>query len=34
MLTEVKLDDIGARLVHTPRKSLKCLSQETGMSKV
>jgi hypothetical protein len=26
-------DDIGARLVHTPRKSLKRLTQETGVSK-
>jgi hypothetical protein len=33
MLTEVKLGDIGARLEHTPRKSLKCLAQETIMSK-
>jgi hypothetical protein len=28
-----KLDDIGARLEHAPRKSLKRLAQETGMSK-
>jgi transposase len=28
-----KLDDIGARLEHTPRKSLKRLAQETGVSK-
>jgi hypothetical protein len=32
VLTE-KLDDIGARLEHTPRKSLKCLAQETGVPK-
>jgi hypothetical protein len=28
-----KLDAIGARLEDTPRKSLKRLAQETGMSK-
>jgi hypothetical protein len=28
-----KLDDIGDRLEHTPRKSLKHLAQETGVSK-
>jgi hypothetical protein len=28
-----KLDDIGARLEHTPRKSLKRLAQETEVSK-
>jgi hypothetical protein len=33
MLTEEKLDDIGARLEHTPIKSLKRLAQETGVSK-
>jgi transposase len=33
VLTEEKLDDIGARLKHTPRKSLKHLAQETGVSK-
>jgi hypothetical protein len=33
VLTEEKLDDIGARLEHTLRKSLKCLDQETGVSK-
>jgi hypothetical protein len=33
VLTEEKLDDIGARLEHAPRKSLKRLAQETGMSK-
>jgi hypothetical protein len=27
-----KLEDIGARLKHTPGKSLKCLAQETGVS--
>jgi hypothetical protein len=27
-----KLDDIGARLEHAPRKSLKYLAQETGVS--
>jgi hypothetical protein len=32
VLTE-KLDDIGARLEHTPRKTLKRLAQETGVSK-
>jgi hypothetical protein len=32
VLTE-KLHDIGARLEHTPRKSLKRLAQETGVSK-
>jgi hypothetical protein len=32
VLTE-KLHDIGARLEHTPRKSLKCLAQETEVSK-
>jgi hypothetical protein len=33
VLTEEKLDDIVAKLKHTPRKSLKCLAQETGVSK-
>jgi hypothetical protein len=33
VLTEKKLDDIGTRLEHTPRKSLKRLAQETGVSK-
>jgi hypothetical protein len=32
-LTEEKLHDIGARLEHTPRKSLKRLAQETSVSK-
>jgi hypothetical protein len=30
---EEKLDDIGARLEHKPRKSLKRLAPETGVSK-
>jgi hypothetical protein len=33
VLTEDKLDDIGARLEYAPRKSLKCLAQVTGVSK-
>jgi hypothetical protein len=33
MLTEEKLDDLGARLEHTPRKSLKRLAPDTGLSK-
>jgi hypothetical protein len=33
VLTEEKLDAIGARLEPTPRKSLKRLAQETGLSK-
>jgi hypothetical protein len=32
VLTEEKLDDIGIRLEHAPRKSLKRLSLETGVS--
>jgi hypothetical protein len=32
VLTEVKLDDTRARLEYTPRKSLKRLAQETGVS--
>jgi hypothetical protein len=32
VLTEEKLDDIGARLEHTPRKSSKRLAQATGVS--
>lgn len=32
VLTEEKLDEIGARLEHSPRKSLRCLAQETGVS--
>jgi hypothetical protein len=31
VLTEKKLDDKGARLEHTLRKSLKHLAQETGV---
>jgi hypothetical protein len=33
VLIEEKLDDIGDRLEHTRRKSLKHLAQETGVSK-
>jgi hypothetical protein len=33
VLSEEKLKDLGARLEHTPRKSLKHLAQETGVSK-
>jgi hypothetical protein len=33
LLTEEKLVAIGARLEHTPRKSLKRLAEETGVSK-
>jgi hypothetical protein len=33
VLAEEKLDDIGARLEHAPRKSLKRLAQESGVSK-
>jgi hypothetical protein len=32
VLAEEKVDGIGARLEHTPRKSLKRLAQETGVS--
>ena len=32
VLTEETLDEIGERLEHTLQKSLKCLSQETGVS--
>jgi hypothetical protein len=32
VLTEEKLDDIGTRLEHTPRKSLKRLAQEANVS--
>jgi transposase len=32
VLTEEKLDEIGATLEHTPRKSLKRLAHETGVS--
>jgi hypothetical protein len=33
VLTEEKLDYIGARLEHMPRKSLKLLVQDTGVSR-
>jgi hypothetical protein len=33
VLTEEKLDDTGTRIEHTPRKSLKRIAQETGVSK-
>jgi hypothetical protein len=33
VLTEEKLDDTGAMLEHTPRKSLKHLAQVTGVLK-
>jgi hypothetical protein len=33
MVPEEKLDDIGARIEHTPKKSLKRLAQEAGVSK-
>jgi hypothetical protein len=33
VLTEDKADDMGAKIEHTPRKSLKRLGQETGVSK-
>ena len=32
VLTEEILDEIVERLEHTPQKSVKCLSQETGVS--
>jgi hypothetical protein len=32
VLTEERLGDIGTRLEHTPRKSLKRIAQETGAS--
>jgi hypothetical protein len=34
VITEEKLYDIGARLEHTPIKSLKRLAQETGVPAV
>jgi hypothetical protein len=34
VLTEEKLDEIGARLEHTPQKSLRCLAQETSILKL
>jgi hypothetical protein len=33
VLTTEKLDEIGARLKHTPQKSLRCLAQKTGLTK-
>jgi hypothetical protein len=33
VLIEERLGDMGDRLEHTPRKSLKHLAQETGVSK-
>jgi hypothetical protein len=33
VLTTEKLDEIGARLEHTPQKSLRHLAQETSISK-
>jgi hypothetical protein len=33
VLAEEKLDGIGTLFEQTPRKSLKCLAQETGVSK-
>jgi hypothetical protein len=33
VLTEEKLDEIGARLEHSPRKSFRLIAQETGISK-
>jgi hypothetical protein len=33
VLTEEKVDDIGAKLGHATRKSLKYLAQETAVSK-
>jgi hypothetical protein len=33
VITEEKLNDIGARLEHTPRESQKRLAQESGVSK-
>ena len=32
VLKKETLDEVGERLEHTPQKSLKCLSQETGVS--
>ena len=32
VLKEETLDEIGERLEHTPKISLKCLSKETGVS--
>jgi hypothetical protein len=33
VLTEEELDEIGPTLEQTPQKSLRCLAQETGISK-
>lgn len=33
VLTEEKLDEVGARLEHSPQKSLRLIAQETGISK-
>jgi hypothetical protein len=33
VLTKEKLDEIKARLEHTPQKSLRHLAEETGISK-
>jgi hypothetical protein len=33
ILTKEKLDEIWARLEHSPQKSMRCLAQETGISK-
>jgi hypothetical protein len=33
VLSKEKLDEISARLEHTPQKSLRCLAQETRISK-
>jgi hypothetical protein len=32
-MVTVKLDNTAVKLEHTPRKSLKCLAQETGARK-
>jgi hypothetical protein len=34
VLTEEKLDEVGARLEHTLQKSLRCLAQEAHLSKL
>jgi hypothetical protein len=34
VFTEEKPDKVGARLEHTPQKSLRCLAQETSISKL
>jgi hypothetical protein len=33
VLAGEELDEIGTRLEHTPHRSLRCLSQETSVSK-